>query len=79
MQLIRRSYDVARNRTYVKLNGLLRFRSAIKKFASADTLTREEKALVYHASARVHPNDTMYAVSSDEEYLSAWFVSPPLY
>jgi methylase of polypeptide subunit release factors len=71
MQLIRRSYDVAKNRTYVKLKKVVNFHSAIKKFASADTLTREEKALVYHVSARVHPNDTMYAVSSDEEYLSA--------
>jgi SAM-dependent methyltransferase len=71
MQLIRRSYDVVKNRTFAKLNRLVSFRSAIKKLASADTLTREEKALVYHVSARVHPNDTMYAISSDEEYLSA--------
>ena len=71
MQLIRRSYDVVKNRTYVKLNRLVSFRSATKKLASADTLTHEEKALVYHVSARVHPEDTMYAVSSDEEYLSA--------
>jgi SAM-dependent methyltransferase len=71
MQLIRRSYDVVKNRTYVKLKKVVNFRSAITKLASGDTLTHEEKALVYHVSARVHPNDTMYAVSSgDAEYLS---------
>src|SRR5918999_5354246 len=71
MQVIHRLYDVVKNRTYAKLNRLVSFRSAIKKLASADTLTHEEKALLRHVSARVHPNDTMYAISSDEEYLSA--------
>ena len=71
MQLIRRSYDVVKNRTYVKLNRLISFRSAIKKLASADTLTHEEKTFLCNVSARVHPNDTMHAISSDEEYLSA--------
>jgi hypothetical protein len=71
MQLIRRSYDVVKDRTYVKLKTVVNFHSAIKKLASADTLAHEEKAFLCRLSARVHPNDTMYAISSDEEYLSA--------
>lgn len=69
MQLIRRSYDVLKSRTFGKLNrsGL---NSALKKLLS-DTLTRQENALLSHVSARVHSNDAMYAISSDQEYLSA--------
>jgi SAM-dependent methyltransferase len=71
MQLIRRSYDVVKNKTFGRANRAAAFRSAIKTFSSSDALTREEKTWVPQVSSQIHPSDAMYSISSDQEYLSA--------
>ena len=71
MQLIRRSYDVLKNRIFESSKRAARLHWAIKKLASSDTLGPQEKVLLHHVSPWVHPNDAMYAISSDQEYLSA--------
>ena len=71
MPLIHRSYNVLKNRPFGRSNRAARLHRAIKKLSSADHLEPEEKALLHRVSLRVHPNDTMYAILSGQEYLSA--------
>jgi len=72
MQLIRRSFDVVRNRAFKRLTTANRLRRGLQEFAVSNSLTAEEKGVLTGVSPAIHPNDTMYSVClSDEEYLCA--------
>src|SRR3954468_5156928 len=72
MQLLRRSFDVVKNRAFTRLTTANRLRRALQEFAVSATLTAEEKTVITSVSPEIHPNDTMYSVClSDEEYLCA--------
>jgi SAM-dependent methyltransferase len=66
---VRRSYHFLKYKVLWEVYGPPTLRIAKRKLLSSDAVSTAEKNLLRNVSCRIHPNDGMYAISSDEEYL----------
>jgi SAM-dependent methyltransferase len=69
--VLRKPYRFVRYRILWEAYSAAKLRSARTRLLHSDTLSDQEKMLLEKVSCRVHLNDRMYAISSDEEYLFA--------